>query len=126
MKSDKIKVEVRVYLGGEYMPFLRIRAMEPKKICTISKGLVDELQQLLQCPRDYFQLEVTHSTFIRDGEIVDGNPIIEVSLFDRGQEVQDQAARIITKYIQSIGYNNVDVIFRALEKNRYYENGNHF
>lgn len=108
------------------MPLLRIRAMEAKKICTISKSMVDELQQLLECPRDYFQLEVIHSTFIRDGEFIDGSPVIEVSWFDRGQDIQDKTAKIITKYIQSIGYNNIDVIFTALEESKYYENGSHF
>jgi hypothetical protein len=108
------------------MPLIRLRAMEPKKICIVSKGLIDELQQLLQCPREYFQLEVIHSTFVEDGEFVNGNPIVEVSWFDRGQEIQDKAAVIITKYIQSIGYGSVDVIFTALVEKKYYENGKHF
>lgn len=113
-------------LGGLTMPLIRLRAMEPKKICVVSKELVDELQQLLQCPRDYFTVEAVNSTFIKDGEFVNGSPVIEVSWFDRGQEIQDKAAVIITKYIQSIGYNNVDVIFMELNENRYYENGIHF
>lgn len=108
------------------MPLIRLRAMEPKKISVMSKELVDELQQLLQCPRDYFQLEAVQSTFVRDGEFVSGSPVVEVSWFDRGQEIQDKAAGIITKYIQSIGYNNVDVIFIELNENKYYENGIHF
>lgn len=52
--------------------------------------------------------------------------MVDVSWFDRGQEVQDAAANIITKYINSIGYKNVDVIFHCLEKNRYYEDGENF
>jgi hypothetical protein len=69
---------------------------------------------------------VVQSTFIKDGEVVEGNPVIEISWFDRGQEIQDKTAKIITKYIQLIGYTNVDIIFITLDENKYYENGVHF
>lgn len=108
------------------MPLIRLRAMDSKKICTISKELVDELEGLLRCPRDYFTLEVINSTFIEDGEFVPGNAVVEVAWFDRGQQTQDEAAKIITRHIQSIGYTSVDVIFLALDEKRYYENGQHF
>jgi hypothetical protein len=108
------------------MPLLRLKSIDAKKACTISKALIDELQELLQCPRDYFNIEIIQSLFIKDGEFVGGNPEVEVSWFDRGQEIQDQTAKIITKYINQIGYKNLDVIFEVLEKNRYYENGEHF
>jgi hypothetical protein len=108
------------------MPLLRIRAIEPKKVRVISKAMIDELERLLQCPRDYFVVEVIHSTFILDGEEVEGAPVVEVSWFDRGQELQDKAAEIITKYVRLVGYINCDVIFMPLEKEKYYENGKHF
>ena len=109
-----------------YMPILRLKSIEDKKACAVSKALIDELQELLQCPREYFSIEIVQSKFIADGEFVQGPPIVEVSWFDRGQEVQDAAAKIITKYINSVGYKNVDVLFNQLEKSRYYENGEHF
>nr|WP_312292339.1 DUF1904 family protein [Clostridium chromiireducens] len=108
------------------MPVLRLRSVDENKACAISKALIDELQELLQCPRDYFSIELVQSKFIADGEFALGYPMVDVSLFDRGQEVQDTAAKIITKYINSIGYESVDVIFHNLEKSRYYENGEHF
>ncbi len=108
------------------MPILRLRSIEDKKACTISKALIDELQELLQCPREYFSIELIQSRFVADGEFVDGLPVVEVSWFDRGQEVQDTAAKIITSYINSVGYKNVDVIFHYLDKSKYYENGEHF
>jgi len=52
--------------------------------------------------------------------------MVEVAWFDRGQEIQDETARIITKYINLAGYENVDVIFFPLNKSNYYENGSHF
>lgn len=108
------------------MPQLRFRAMDTNLVCNVSKEMIDELQDLLQCPRDYFSLELMGSTFIKDGEIVQGSPVVEVLWFDRGQEIQDKAAVIISKYMQSVGYSSIDVIFLELDKNRYYENGVHF
>lgn len=108
------------------MPMIRFKAIEAEKICEISKDLIDELQELIKCPRDYFSLSVDRSLYIRDGEFVKGEPVVEVAWFDRGQDVQDKAAKIITKYVNSKGYKSVDVIFTALDENKYYENGEHF
>lgn len=108
------------------MPIMRFKAIEVTKVCKISKELIDELQELIQCPRDYFTIEVDQSVYIKDGYIVEGSPVVEVAWFDRGQQIQDKAAKIITKYINSAGYPNVDVIFFSLDESRYYENGEHF
>lgn len=108
------------------MPILKLKAIDVKSTCGISKQLIDELQELIKCPREYFSLEVVQCDYILDGEIVSGLPVVEVYWFDRGQEVQDKAAETITKYIHSAGYTNVDVIFFALKESRYYENGVHF
>lgn len=108
------------------MPILKFNGVEPKKLCIISKELVDELEELIKCPRDYFSLEVIQAVYIKDGEFVDGSPRVEIAWFDRGQEVQDKTAKIITKYVNSIEYPNVDVIFSVLDEKKYYENGEHF
>lgn len=108
------------------MPMLKFKAIEAEDVITISKKLIDELQELIQCPRDYFSLSVDRSVYIKDGEFVKGDPVVEVSWFDRGQEVQDKAAKIITKYVNSVEYPNVDIIFFVLDESKYYENGEHF
>jgi hypothetical protein len=109
-----------------HMPALKLIAIDGKKALTISKELIDELQELMQCPRDYFSIEVAQSKYIMDGKFVGGPQMVEVYWFDRGQEIQDKAAKIITKHVHSIGYKSVDVIFHPLDKNKYYENGEHF
>lgn len=108
------------------MPALKLKSIDPKKAITISKILIDELQETIKCPRDYFTIELIQSQFIIDGGYVEGSPVVEISWFDRGQETQDKVAKIITKHINSIGYENVDIIFNILENSRYYENGEHF
>lgn len=108
------------------MPILKFNGVESRKLCDISKELVDKLQELLQCPRDYFSLEVVQSLCIKDGEYVEVSPRIEIAWFDRGQETQNSVAKILTEFVKEMGYPNVDVIFTCLEEKKYYENGEHF
>lgn len=108
------------------MPQIKARNIKSESLCNISKGLIDELQCLLKCPRDYFTIEVVHSTFVNDGNVTDGYPYVEIAWFDRGQETQDKVAKIITSHLQKEGYENVDVFFTLFPKNCYYENGEHF
>ncbi len=108
------------------MPQIKIKGAELNHILFISKPMVDELQALLQVPREYFTIEYVEAVYIKDGSRDSGFPMIEVSWFDRGQELQDKTASIITRYVQTESYKNVDVYFIPLLKNNYYENGTHF
>ena len=108
------------------MPQIKIRGIEPEKICTISTKMVDELEKIVGCPREYFTIECIPSTFIKNGKIDAGYPFVEVVWFDRGQETQDNVAKSITKLIHGSGYENVDIFFTVLLENLYYENGEHF
>ena len=108
------------------MPQLKISDVEVEKICSFSKDLIDELEAIINCPRSYFTIEHISSTFIADGSVSKSYPFVEVSWFDRGQEVQDKTALAITKAVQNAGYENIDVIFTALQEKDYYENGSHF
>lgn len=108
------------------MPQLKIRGIEEDKIISISKALVDDLQNIIECPRDYITIEIIHSTFISDGKVCNGYPYIEVGWFDRGLDVQDRVAKCITKFVHNMGYEGVDIIFSVFQKDKYYENGEHF
>lgn len=104
---------------------LRIRGIEESQVKVTSRSLVDELSQIVGCPRDYFTLELVQSSYIYDGESVAQQPIVEVLWFDRGQEVQNKAARCITKHLK--GNNEcLEIFFMPLQEKNYYENGEHF
>ena len=105
------------------MPHIMIKSMDVVDVQKISKAMIDELEIIIDCPREYFTLEVVESTFIVDGEKVSKDPFIQVNWFDRGQEVQDKTAAAITKHICSAGYENVEMFFIVLDRNKYYENG---
>ena len=108
------------------MPQIIIKGMEIDKVKAISTRLVDELQEIIGCPRDYFTIEVSGSAFIMDGKQAQISPLVQVNWFDRGQKVQDEAAAAIFRNIKSSGYSHVEIFFTVLEKNKYYENETHY
>ncbi|MHB8075358.1 DUF1904 domain-containing protein [Desulfosporosinus fructosivorans] len=105
------------------MPQIKMRGIEIEIIRKLSKQLIDELAVLTQSPRDYFTLEVIHSTFIMDGDVASGYPFVEIAWFDRGQDIQDQVAHTISRLLNEGGCSSVDIMFTILEKPRYYEFG---
>lgn len=108
------------------MPQLIIKGMEPDKIKRVSTPLIDELQEIIGCPRDYFTIEAVNSVFIMDGQLQQINPFVQVNWFDRGQEVQDRVAAAIYRHVLLAGYSQVETFFVVLEENRYYENQKHY
>lgn len=109
------------------MPQIKIRGIHENDICKISEKMIDNLVEAVKCPRDYFEIECIKSVAIRHGKISDVYPFVEVAWFDRGQEVQDKVANIITKSIrEELNINNIDLAFTIFEKEKYYENGEHF
>jgi len=107
------------------MPNIIIKGMSIADVQKISKQMIDELEIIIDCPREYFTLEVVESTFIVDGEKAHKDPFVQINWFDRGPEVQDKTAATITQHIRNAGYGNVEMFFIVLEPNKYYENGKH-
>lgn len=108
------------------MPQIIIRGMKQDDIQAIHCGLVDELTQIIGCPRDYFTVEAPATVFFAEG--VEGTvyPLVQVNWFDRGQAMRDSVATAIDRHIRKAGYDHVEVFFIPLAKDSYYENGSHF
>lgn len=107
------------------MPMLRVRGIDEFEVKVASTVLVDELAEIIGCPRDYFTIEMIKSHFIMDGNVVAAPALVEVAWFDRGQEVRDQVATCITKHLKG-EKPYLEVYFITLEESAYYENGVHF
>lgn len=107
------------------MPHIIIKGMDMADIKKISKEMIEELSIIVDCPQQYFTIEVADSHFIVNGELVKKDPFIQINWFDRGQEVQDKTATTITKYIENAGCKEVEIFFTILERKNYYENGKH-
>ncbi|CVK20311.1 MULTISPECIES: DUF1904 family protein [Sporomusa] len=108
------------------MPQLIIKGMNIETIKQLSKPLVDELTQIIGCPREYFTIEAVQSVFIQDGQEQPITPFVQVNWFDRGQAVQDQVAQAICRQAQRAGSPQVETFFVVLEESRYYENDRHY
>lgn len=109
------------------MPHIRFRGMEKQEIKDISIDITRKLAAVIECPEDWFTLEYISTDFIFGGEDSKGYPFVEVLWFDRGQEVKDRAAKIITEAVRkSRRKDDICVIFTNLDGKNYYENGTHF
>lgn len=109
------------------MPHIRIRSMEDQQVATLSKTLTGPLAAAMQTSEDNFTFEKIATTFFEKGQSSEGTPFIEVLWFPRSQEVQDQAAQIITQQVQKLcTAEYVTVVFQVLAPTAYYENGTHF
>ena len=108
------------------MPHLKLTGIKKETAISISTGLINDLEALLACPRDYFTIELDENIYIFDGEITPAPCKITVEWFDRGQEIQDQAAAIITSALRKAGYDALDIYFTHFLESHYYENGKHF
>ena len=107
------------------MPMLKFRGISAEEVKKESKFLVDRLAEVIECPKDYFTLEMIQSPYIFDGEFAPQPSIIEVSWFDRGQDIQDVVATILTEHFKK-DRECLDIFFNKLDTNDYYENGTHF
>lgn len=108
------------------MPHLLVRGIKAEQMAAISGPLTEELASICQCGTDNFTIECLHTTGVFAGKVVDSFPFIEVSWFERGQEVRDQFAQALTRHILSLGVPEVEIGFNAFQKESYYANGKHF
>ncbi|MFI3227255.1 MAG: DUF1904 family protein [Clostridia bacterium] len=117
------------------MPHLEFKALKIEQIKILSKNLPPKLADIIQCPPDWFTFTVSSSADVNlyyDGEIITDTVFVYVEWFDRGQEIKDKVAKILTEqilfsdadYFENI--KNVTVIFKTHHASDYFENGEHF
>ena len=93
------------------MPQITIKGLNDKQMRAISTPLIPKLAEAIGCPEDWLILELAHSSFYAGGEQVPGFPIVEVSWFDRTDEVRERVAEILRDTVMGEGYPLVQVIF---------------
>ncbi|MEH7355759.1 DUF1904 family protein [Neobacillus drentensis] len=107
------------------MPHIVFRGISIEQLKSISKPLVADLANVCDCGTDNFTLELPNSTFVCNGEETPAFPLIEVKWFERGQEIRDQFARILTKYLIEFKLPEIEVVFTVFSETAYYINGKH-
>lgn len=109
------------------MPHIRIRSLSESAVASLSRDLPKTLAPLMKTTEDNFTVELIGTRFFSQGVVVDGDPMIEVQWFDRGQEIQDACAAEITFLVRPHTKSEfIAVVFTSLPKTAYYENGTHF
>lgn len=109
------------------MPHLRFRGVNEQQVAELSNSLVKDLATTIETTEDNFSFELIGTQFFSRGQKGGAYPFVEVLWFQRSQEIQDAAAKIITEKVKLLcPHDDVAVIFVPLAKNSYYENGTHF
>jgi hypothetical protein len=109
------------------MPHIRIRSLNEAAVASLSQELPKTLAPLMKTPEDNFTVELIGTRFFSQGKVVEGDPMIEVQWFDRGQDTQDMCAAEITNLVRPHTKSEfIAVVFTSLPKTAYYENGTHF
>lgn len=102
------------------MPKISFRAVDAAAVRAASGPIVDEMQALLGCPREALTVEVSQSTFMRDGSECAGMAVVEVEWLPRPKELQDRAAELIARHLKDMGHDSADIIFTILDPERFY------
>lgn len=105
------------------MPHMIVRGISVPHIQSISTALITELAEVCSCGTDNFMLECLPTVSIFQGEICETYPFIEVGWFERGQEIRDGYAQVLTKHILSLGIPEVEIAFKVYREDSYYWNG---
>ena len=108
------------------MPQMIVRGISVPQMQSISTALIAELAEVCSCGIDNFMLECLPTVSIFQGEICETYPFVEVAWFERGQEIRDVYAQVLTKHILSLGVPEVEIAFKVYREDSYYSNGKHF
>lgn len=109
------------------MPHLRIRSIDEKNVRDLTLSLIPELSKMTGAPEEHFSVEHIPSIYYAQGRQIEGDPFCEILWFDRGAEIQDQVARLVTAHLAKIKSDkDIVVVFTLFPKTHYYENGQHF
>ncbi len=117
------------------MPHIKITGLDTERVRILSRTVSKSLSEIIDCPIDWITFSIdtsSNGTIFCNGALAKDTVFIHVEWFDRGCEIKDSVAKIITdgilhtKDFISTEIECVDVIFVNLEKSDYYENGKHF
>ncbi len=108
------------------MPRFTTYGLDIFSVQKFSSELIKESAALFACPSEYVTLQVNQDLFVSEGKVVKGDPFIEICLFEREQEKEDELALLVTKLLKCYDISSVDIYLTHLSRRRYYENGEHF
>jgi hypothetical protein len=106
------------------MPHLLFRGVDANLLSTVAPSLAAELAALCECGTDNFTINALHTTAVfGEPEAAASFAFIEVGWFERGREIRNAFAGIVTQYMLKLGFAEVEVVFQAYREDSYYING---
>ncbi len=105
------------------MPQLTVRGISAEQLCSVSKEMIEELASICECGTDNFTIDCIAVRSVFEGKLVSTYPFIEIAWFERGQAIRDQLAQAVTRHIQSLGIEELEIAFKVYREDGYYING---
>lgn len=103
------------------MPHFVIRNIEEDKIKAVWNEVKADCMKLCECDEDWFTLELVETK-----QLTNGIPaFIIIEWFERSA-VKAKLVEVITNAFKAKGINDLTIIFRAIDKANYFENGQSF
>lgn len=108
------------------MPQITFKGMKIEEVCKLTKVLKDRIEETVGCERRHIKFDFIETVSIDNGTVVESFPKIEMLWLPKTQEVQDETAEVITDIVKGLGYDHVQVSFKVVPGERFYENGKHY
>lgn len=108
------------------MPQIIGKGISKENFKKLSAITAPKLSEVSNTPVEHFTYEWVDSVFYINGKEFDMYPLIEIKLFDRGDEVRAKFAQILTEELNKMSINQVEIFFTKIEYKDYYENGEHY
>lgn len=114
-------------MGGDgKMPQVTFKGMKIEEVCKLSVDLKNSIEETVGCERKHIKFDFIEIVSIDNGIVVEAFPKIEILWLPKTQELQDRTALLITDIVKKIGYDYVQVLFKVVPEERFYENGKHY
>lgn len=106
------------------MPHLLFRGVPTERLQSVASPLAEELAALCGCGTDNFTMNCLHTTNVFGcGSDAPAFAFVEIGWFERGQQVRDSFALAVTRSVQKLGINEIEVVFQTYREDSYYING---
>lgn len=103
------------------MPTLILKGVKPSDLQVLAKPLIAQLAEAVECPKDWFTLELTNPMYFDETGLVEWYPIINVNWYPRSKEMQEKVAHLVGNLFRNHGYSRVKVSFTVMNREDNYD-----
>ncbi len=108
------------------MPYITIRGVKQEKLLVMETKIGDIVAEVLNSSKDHVKVFLSPLVEIKNGEIVETSPSLDIYWMPRPQEICDTMATKLTEYFHSEGFPTLEVTFTEFEGRLFYINAKNF